>query len=83
MQNKVGKDLSPDEIKACLVVLKEGDAVDVKTAERELPRAVTVAVARVGEDVVGMGAIKRQRPLYAKKDRWHQVQRILIRSEHA
>ena len=67
MQNKVGKDLSPDEIKACLVVLKEGDAVDVKTAERELPRAVTVAVARVGEDVVGMGAIKRQRPLYAKR----------------
>ena len=67
MENKVGKDLSPDEIKACLVVLKEGDAVDVKAAERELPRAVTVAVVRVGKDVVGIGAIKRQRPFYAKR----------------
>jgi hypothetical protein len=67
MQNKVGKDLSPDEIKACVVVLKEGDAVDITKAEEELPHAVTVAILRVGEDVVGVGAIKQQRPLYAKK----------------
>jgi hypothetical protein len=67
IQNKVGNDLSPDEIKSCAAVLKEGDAVDFKTAERELPHAVTVAIMRVGEDVVGVGAIKRQRPRYAKK----------------
>ena len=67
MQNKVGKDLSPDEIKACVVVLKEGDAVDPKTAARELPHAVAVAIVQVKEDVVGVGAIKQQRPSYAKR----------------
>lgn len=67
IQNKVGKDLSPDELKACAVVLKEGAAVDPKTAEGELPHAVTVTIVRVGEDIVGVGAIKQQRPHYAKR----------------
>src|ERR1700675_244722 len=67
MQNKVGKDLSPDEIKACVVVLKEGGAVNLKNTEMELPKAVTVAIVRDGEDVVGVGAIKQQRPPYAKR----------------
>jgi hypothetical protein len=64
---KVGNDLSPRELKACVVALEEGDAVDAKTAKRELPRAVVVAILLVGENVVGVGAIKQQRPLYAKR----------------
>ena len=67
MQNKVGKDLSPDEIKACVAVLKEGDAVDLKIAERELPHAVAVAIVQVGQDIVGVGVIKQQRTAYAKR----------------
>lgn len=67
MQNKVGRDLSPNEIKACVVVLKEGGAVDLRKAKAELPHAALVAIVRDGEDIVGVGAIKQQRPLYAKK----------------
>jgi hypothetical protein len=67
IQNKVGNDLSPDEIKAIVAVLKEGDAVDFIMAETELPQAVTVAIVRVGKDVIGVGAIKQQRPPYATK----------------
>jgi hypothetical protein len=67
MQSKVGKDLSPGEIKACVVVLKEGGAVNLKKAEMELPKAVRVVIVRVGADVVGVGAIKQQRPPCAKR----------------
>jgi hypothetical protein len=66
-QNKVGKDLTPDEIKACVAVLSEGGAVDLKIAERELPHAVTVAILWAGRDIVGVGAIKQQRPHYVKR----------------
>ncbi len=67
IQNKSGSDLSPDEINAIVAVLKEGDAVDLKLAKAELHKAVMVAIVRVGEDVVGVGAIKQQRPHYARR----------------
>jgi hypothetical protein len=67
VQNKPGADLSFDEIEACVAVLKEGCAVNIKTAEHELPQSVMVGVARIGEKIVGVGAIKRERPNYASR----------------
>src|SRR5580658_3002157 len=66
METKTGMDLSPDEIEACLLVLKEGCAVDADIAEEQLPRAVRVAIVRDGEHIVAVGAIKQQRPRYAE-----------------
>lgn len=48
----------------CLSVIGEGDAVNLKSAQRELPLA-TVVVKRDSQDIVAVGAIKRQRPEYA------------------
>jgi hypothetical protein len=59
--------LSKEEIQACLSVIKEGDAVNLKFAEKELPQAVVVAVKREGQNLVGVGAIKRKRPDYSSK----------------
>jgi hypothetical protein len=67
MQNKVGRDLSPDEIKALVAVLNEGGAVDLMKAEAEFPHALTVAIVRDDEDIVGVGAVKQQRPPYATR----------------
>ena len=54
------------ELQACIEVIKEGDAVDVDAAAAELPKALFVAVKRDVGAVVGVAAIKRQRPWYAK-----------------
>jgi hypothetical protein len=50
-----------------MAVLKEGDAVNLKKAAGELPKAVMVAIVRDGQEVVGVGAIKQQRPDYANR----------------
>ncbi len=44
-------DLSAEEIKACLALIEEGDAVDIETAAYELPRAMVVAIGRDGPSV--------------------------------
>lgn len=59
--------LSKEEIQACLSVIEEGCAVNLKSAARELPLAMVVAIKRKGQDIVGVGAIKRKRPDYASK----------------
>jgi hypothetical protein len=41
--------------------------VDPDSAAAELPRAVAVAVARRGDEIVGVGAIKRVRTDYAAR----------------
>ncbi|MBI5818679.1 MAG: GNAT family N-acetyltransferase [Verrucomicrobia bacterium] len=62
---RTGKDLGR-ELESCLEVIKEGGAVDPKAVTDELPQAIFVALKHAGGRVVGVGAIKRLRPLYAK-----------------
>jgi len=57
--------LSKEEIRQCLSVIEDGCAVDPEWAAAEFPLAMVVAIARKGQDIVGVGAIKRKRPQYA------------------
>jgi hypothetical protein len=52
---------------AILSVIEQGGAVSLKSAKRRLPQAIIVAVVRDGQDIVGVGTIKRKRPKYAAK----------------
>jgi predicted GNAT family N-acyltransferase len=58
-------DLSKEEIQACLSVVKEGDAVNLKSATSELPQAMMIAFRREGQNIVAVGVIKQKRPYYA------------------
>lgn len=49
----------------CIAILREGKAVNVTSARAELPVAPVVVLKRVDGKIVGLGAIKRQRPDYA------------------
>jgi len=57
--------LSRQELSACLEIIGRGGAVNLASAAVELPLAAVVAVARLGEEIVGVGAIKRVRREYA------------------
>jgi GNAT superfamily N-acetyltransferase len=57
--------LGPSEIAACLAIIKTGEAVDLMSAKRELPLAKAVALAWKDKQIVGVGAIKRERREYA------------------
>lgn len=59
--------LSPDDLDECISVLEEGRAVDIASARDELPLALVVVVKRINSTIVGVGAIKRQRPPYAAR----------------
>jgi hypothetical protein len=64
--SKPGRELTREEIAACVAVIDEGGALeDPETAKRELPHAIAVAIIHGGESVVGVGAIKQARPAYA------------------
>jgi hypothetical protein len=56
--------LGAAEIDACLAIIKAGDAVDMVSA-KELPRSTAIALAWKGKEIVGLGAIKRERCDYA------------------
>ncbi len=58
-------DLTDSELSTCAAIIKSGGAVDPHTARTELPRAARLAGARSGGTIVGIGAIKRDRPRYA------------------
>jgi RimJ/RimL family protein N-acetyltransferase len=49
---------------ACISVIKEGNAVNLKSAGQELPLAA-VAIYRDNGQIIAVGAIKRPRPSYA------------------
>lgn len=55
-----------ENVKACLGILDQGKAVDIRVAARELPVATAVALVRRGDAIVGVGAIKRARRPYAR-----------------
>lgn len=58
-------ELTPAVVERCLAILERGGAVDIPSARQELPLAPLVVLARHGETVVGLGAIKRTRENYA------------------
>ncbi|MCU1314911.1 MAG: hypothetical protein JWN63_233 [Candidatus Acidoferrum typicum] len=60
-------DLSAADQAVCISIIKRGDAVDLESAQRELPKAIAVAVVCVGNQIVGVGTIKRRRVKYATK----------------
>ncbi len=51
----------------CIGIVRTGNAVDPVAAALELPRAEILALASTGNLVVGVGAIKRRRPEYARQ----------------
>jgi hypothetical protein len=69
-ENYEVKELSPRELTetdlaVCVAVIKQGDAVDWESAARELPRATALAIVYKGVQILGVGAIKRERRNYA------------------
>lgn len=56
-------ELSELELALCIEILKAGGAVDVSLAR--LSRAQALAIARLGKQIVGVGAIKRINSRYA------------------
>jgi len=59
--------LSEKDLNSCIAIIKQGKAVDWRSASGELPVATTVVVARKGPEIVGVGAIKRKRLQYAAR----------------
>src|SRR6266566_6906506 len=70
-------DLTEKELAACIAVIKKGQAVDWRSALRELPLATAVVIARKGREIVGVGAIKRERQEYAQRFRGIQTLHFL------
>ena len=59
--------LSLEELETCIYIIKQGGAVDPDSAEEKLPCAKVLVVARKGDDIVGVGVIKRIRRGYASR----------------
>src|SRR3989442_12685746 len=54
-------------LQTCVEIIAEGGAlVNVETTATELSKAPFVAIKRDGDQIVGVGAIKQQRPWYAR-----------------
>lgn len=60
-------ELSESALNACIAILRQGKAVDWRSASNELPVAAAIIVARNGLEIVGVGAIKRKRMEYAQR----------------
>jgi RimJ/RimL family protein N-acetyltransferase len=58
-------DLSLEELKRCMAIIGEGEAVNLNTMRRDLPRSHVLAVARFRGEIVAVGAIKPVRKEYA------------------
>jgi hypothetical protein len=57
---------TPKNVTACLTILEDGKAIDIDTAKVELPLSPVVVLAKRDDAIVGVGAIKRGRPRYAR-----------------
>jgi hypothetical protein len=55
----------PSNLAACIAIIKGGEAVDWISAKRELPLATALALAWQHKQIVGVGALKRERREYA------------------
>jgi len=61
------RDLTAADRARCIAIIREGEAVDPVSAERELPASQRLAIARRGDEIVGVGVIKRKRTGYAAR----------------
>jgi predicted GNAT family N-acyltransferase len=61
------RDLARAELETCFAIIEQGEAVDVDSMKRDLPRSSVLAVARKDTKIVGVGAIKPVRKGYAAK----------------
>ena len=58
-----GISLSREKLEACISLIKDGGAIkNLITAEAGLPQARVVAINLMGQEIVGVGAIKRWNP---------------------
>ena len=60
-------DLSKAERVTCIAIVRSGEAVDPVTMRSDLPRARMLVLARNKNRILGVGAIKPVRRLYAAK----------------
>src|SRR5690242_14356029 len=61
------RELNRAELETCFAIIGEGGAVNVNTMRRDLPNSSILAIARIGSQIVGVGAIKPVRKGYAAK----------------
>jgi predicted N-acetyltransferase YhbS len=61
----VPADLTGAELAMCIAIIRSGEAVSLKSVQRELPNAGVLVIARCDNQIVGVGAIKRLRTEYA------------------
>jgi hypothetical protein len=55
------------DLSRCIKIVQRGDAVDPDSVSVELTRSHILAFALAGGHIVGVGAIKRRRPAYARQ----------------
>lgn len=58
-------DLAPDDVKRCIALVANGGAVSPGTMKRDLPRSQILVIARLGNEIVGVGVIKPIRKQYS------------------
>ena len=59
-------DLAKADLDACIAIVIAGGAVDPGAAETEIPKGRVLADVRMGLEIVGVGAVKRVRRVYAR-----------------
>lgn len=85
-------ELSNDDVRDCVSLIAAGDAVDPESAAEHLPHCLFVVMKRDGDEIVGVGAIKGQRPNYARTiaqrsgfefgSQTHEIGYIVVRESH-
>jgi hypothetical protein len=58
-------DLSHEDLKRCIAIIRDGGAVNLKTMKRDLPISLALAIARHNDEIIAVGAIKPVRKEYA------------------
>jgi hypothetical protein len=58
-------DLTKAELAMCIAIIRSGEAVSLKSVQRELPNVGVLVIASCDNQIVGVGAIKRLRTEYA------------------
>lgn len=56
------RSLTQDELAKAVELLRKGAAVDPQSAAAEIPQSVGLVMAMRGNELVGIGTIKRARP---------------------
>lgn len=85
-------ELSDDDLRDCVSLIVDGDAVDPETAAEHLPHCPFVVVKRDNDQIVAVGAIKGQRRNYTRTvarrsgveldPQTHELGYIVVRRSH-